>query len=504
MSSAGAERERPTKRLRRLSSEYDDSDAIEDWMPVKKPSADIHDGRDNSSVVNDTTSRSRRGLRDAPTSTTPKQTEDGATKSIKLTVKPPVAKAQDATNGTSKPTSATKGSSELGEVVSGPRGTRAKQPIIDESESDEEEEEEEEEGDEEEDAEGEEEDADGDEDEDDEEQDESEEEDDEEEDEEEEEEDNDETETKEETPVPVLSKPARPSSGPGPVRDASGRFQRKAKGSAAPPKGRVQALAQSKTKTSPTRRGSAGGSSSRARKVDEDEEGDDQGDEEEEEDSDEDEDDESTLGTGSRGSTPDISKMTKRQRSRLESTMDGDLLALPDEVKAKKILSAEEHAMRRAEMARRRKNLSEKRKEEEKMETINKLLKKQAPKQQRRSRLQEVMGDSTPHGQEAEPAKPNPGFVRWISNAQGTVLGVPQEWLDAPVGRIFQGGEGISQPKKMAEESVRWVSHGHRGIEVLEEVNNEEVVEKTVGELVEEAMRREIHTEFEGSLYMSP
>ncbi len=44
------------------------------------------------------------------------------------------------------------------------------------------------------------------------------------------------------------------------------------------------------------------------------------------------------------------------------------------EVKAKKILSAEEHAMRRAEMARRRKNLSEKRKEEEKVCDIHSAL----------------------------------------------------------------------------------------------------------------------------------
>lgn len=36
------------------------------------------------------------------------------------------------------------------------------------------------------------------------------------------------------------------------------------------------------------------------------------------------------------------------------------------EVQVKKHLTAEEHAMRRAEMARRRKNLSEKRNEEEK------------------------------------------------------------------------------------------------------------------------------------------
>lgn len=39
------------------------------------------------------------------------------------------------------------------------------------------------------------------------------------------------------------------------------------------------------------------------------------------------------------------------------------------EVQVKKHLTAEEHAMRRAEMARRRKNLSEKRNEEEKVRT---------------------------------------------------------------------------------------------------------------------------------------
>lgn len=39
------------------------------------------------------------------------------------------------------------------------------------------------------------------------------------------------------------------------------------------------------------------------------------------------------------------------------------------EPQVKKHLTAEEHAMRRAEMARRRKNLSEKRNEEEKVST---------------------------------------------------------------------------------------------------------------------------------------
>jgi Ino eighty subunit 2 len=73
------------------------------------------------------------------------------------------------------------------------------------------------------------------------------------------------------------------------------------------------------------------------------------------------------------------------------------------------------------------------------IETINKLLKKQAPKQ-RRTRLVEGEGDGTPNNQETEPEKANPVFVRWISNRQGSVLAVPQEWLGTPLGQIFDGG----------------------------------------------------------------
>jgi Ino eighty subunit 2 len=104
----------------------------------------------------------------------------------------------------------------------------------------------------------------------------------------------------------------------------------------------------------------------------------------EEEDEDELDSDDDTPGGGSRASTPDLTKMTKRQRAILEEGGAGHLLALPDgkiaqydihqnisnvysEVQVKKHLTAEEHAMRRAEMARRRKNLSEKRNEEEKV-----------------------------------------------------------------------------------------------------------------------------------------
>jgi Ino eighty subunit 2 len=45
-------------------------------------------------------------------------------------------------------------------------------------------------------------------------------------------------------------------------------------------------------------------------------------------------------------------------------------MALSNEAQKKKHLTAEENAMRRAEMARRRKNLSEKRNEEEKVRSF--------------------------------------------------------------------------------------------------------------------------------------
>lgn len=67
-----------------------------------------------------------------------------------------------------------------------------------------------------------------------------------------------------------------------------------------------------------------------------------------------------TPGSGT--GTP--KQQTKRQRGQDE----GAFLALPMEPQIKKILTADEHRMRRAEMARRRKNLSEKRNEEEKVD----------------------------------------------------------------------------------------------------------------------------------------
>jgi Ino eighty subunit 2 len=72
------------------------------------------------------------------------------------------------------------------------------------------------------------------------------------------------------------------------------------------------------------------------------------------------------------------------------------------------------------------------------MDTINKLLKKQAPKTNARRREFNPSGsDATP---DVESLRANPLFVRWISRKDGNCIGVPEEWLEGPVGAVFQGG----------------------------------------------------------------
>ncbi|KAI6808648.1 hypothetical protein KC332_g7938 [Hortaea werneckii] len=142
---------------------------------------------------------------------------------------------------------------------------------------------------------------------------------------------------------------------------------------------------------------------------------------------------------GSRSGTPDLSKLTRRQRGAFEEVESNGLMALSNEAQKKKHLTAEENAMRRAEMARRRKNLSEKRNEEEKMDTINKLLNKPAPKRRTRAEiirdqqieLMAAAGGGTPGTEERAEERADPLFTRYIQRANGNrVLAVPEEWRE--------------------------------------------------------------------------
>jgi hypothetical protein len=67
------------------------------------------------------------------------------------------------------------------------------------------------------------------------------------------------------------------------------------------------------------------------------------------------------------------------------------------------------------------------------METINKLLKKQAPKINRKAAAAAAAADS----QDPNAQKPDPVFIRWVSNKSGSRIAVPDEIIEGPSGVLF-------------------------------------------------------------------
>lgn len=84
------------------------------------------------------------------------------------------------------------------------------------------------------------------------------------------------------------------------------------------------------------------------------------------------------------------------------------------------------------------------------MDTINRLLKKQAPKRRGKISAAELSaaatGIGTGTGDDAAPENDtpaNPVFVRWVSDRGGCRVGVPGEWLGKKVGGVFGGVVGV-------------------------------------------------------------
>lgn len=78
---------------------------------------------------------------------------------------------------------------------------------------------------------------------------------------------------------------------------------------------------------------------------------------------------------------------------------------------------------------------------------------KQAPKQ-RRARGAEGTGQATPNEQIKELEKPKATVIRWVSNRNGISLGVPEELLGTPFGRVFKGRAGITEVSDMPSQPV--------------------------------------------------
>lgn len=81
------------------------------------------------------------------------------------------------------------------------------------------------------------------------------------------------------------------------------------------------------------------------------------------------------------------------------------------------------------------------------METINKLLKKQAPKINKKAAAAAAANeDGLIDGQ-----RPNSTYLRWVNNKEGSRVSVPDELLAGPGGHIFGQGDQPPRPRMVEE-----------------------------------------------------
>ncbi|ORX47516.1 hypothetical protein DM01DRAFT_320459 [Hesseltinella vesiculosa] len=111
--------------------------------------------------------------------------------------------------------------------------------------------------------------------------------------------------------------------------------------------------------------------------------------------------------------------MTKRQRAKMNREDDDELLELPMDTGKKQLRTQEEEALRRSEVARRRKNQSIQRAEKDKQDTINRLLKKQAGK----SKKNEVSEADQPKHKRHH----DPHAIRYVQCPQESTLNIPEK-----------------------------------------------------------------------------
>lgn len=134
------------------------------------------------------------------------------------------------------------------------------------------------------------------------------------------------------------------------------------------------------------------------------------------------------------GYRPSMTRLTERQRAKLRdddlsekyedlifARMDEQLLALNAKTQ-KKQETAEQIAVRKAENARRRQHYKIKQLEEEKRETLNKLLKRRAGKA--READEDEASESRLLYKPRRPQPLHPALLRWVSRLDGIVLGL--------------------------------------------------------------------------------
>lgn len=84
------------------------------------------------------------------------------------------------------------------------------------------------------------------------------------------------------------------------------------------------------------------------------------------------------------------------------------------------------------------------------METINKLLKKQAPKINKKAAA--AAAAAAEEGEAGGP-KPSSIIVRWVNNKDGSRVAVPDEMLAGPSGQVFVKSNQMPRGKMVEEVS---------------------------------------------------
>ncbi|KAI9227704.1 MAG: hypothetical protein DHS80DRAFT_31498 [Piptocephalis tieghemiana] len=128
--------------------------------------------------------------------------------------------------------------------------------------------------------------------------------------------------------------------------------------------------------------------------------------------------------------------LTRRQRARMYDQPDESLLELPEMESKKRKYTAEEAALRRSEVSRRREVQRKQKMEQIHRQTINKLLKKQASRKTKKEEAEESA--------EPPPPPPPPSLLRYRWTKEGTTLSIPQ-------GMSVYQGQSTSYPEARAK-----------------------------------------------------
>lgn len=89
------------------------------------------------------------------------------------------------------------------------------------------------------------------------------------------------------------------------------------------------------------------------------------------------------------------------------------------------------------------------------MDTINKLLKKPAPKRRTRAEMiaAAAAAENTPAADDGDEFTADPLYVRWVNGREGSRIGVPIEWLEGgPAKGVLAEGWTRPPERKLVEE----------------------------------------------------